>query len=93
MWRLVYGHHENRTPGARIWGNSTGRYAACHGPAELPQIIKQRGNFSLPDRIVFKPRDYHTDPPHRLRLLRARATSGQAAAASPSILMNSRRLQ
>src|SRR5262249_2338002 len=24
--------------------------AACaHGPAELPQIIKQRGNFSLPD--------------------------------------------
>src|SRR5262245_19635206 len=37
--------------------------ACTHGPAELPQIIKQRGNFSLPDRVVFKPRDYHADAP------------------------------
>src|SRR5262249_28946332 len=47
--------------------------AACaHGPAELPQIIKQRGNFSLPDRVVFKPRDHHADPPHPAALLRPR---------------------
>src|SRR5262249_24998843 len=47
--------------------------AACaRGPAELPQIIKQRGNFSLPDRVVFKPRDHHADPPHPRGLLRAR---------------------
>jgi hypothetical protein len=43
--------------------------AACaHCPAELPQIIKQRGDFSLRDRIVFKPRDHHADA--ALELLR-----------------------
>src|SRR5262249_15468290 len=47
--------------------------AACaHGPAELPQIIKQRGNFSWRDRIVFKPRNHHADPSRPLGLLRAR---------------------
>ena len=53
--------------------------AYAHGPAELPEIIKQRGNFSLPDRIVFKPRDHHADA--ALELLRAgeqRACSGQS---------------
>src|SRR5262245_1653766 len=46
--------------------------AACaHGPAELPEIIKQRGNFSLRDRIVFKPRNHHADPSRPLGLLRA----------------------
>jgi hypothetical protein len=53
--------------------------AGAHGPAELPQIIKQRDNFSLRDRIVFKPRDHHADA--ALELLRAgeqRACRGQS---------------
>src|SRR5262249_3849618 len=55
--------------------------AYAHGPAELPQIIKERGSFSLRDRIVFKPRDYHADPSRPLGLLRAceqRACGGQS---------------
>src|SRR5262249_10640955 len=56
--------------------------AACaHGPAELPQIIKQRGNFSLRDRIVFKPRNHHADPSRPLGVLRARRERPRAGRA------------
>jgi hypothetical protein len=43
--------------------------AYARSPAVLPKIIKQRGNFSLPERIVLKPRDHHADA--TLELLRA----------------------
>jgi hypothetical protein len=58
-------------------------------PTQVRKCLRERGDDSLPQGIVFVERHEHADAPHAVALLRAR-WSGQAAA-PPRSVMNSRR--
>jgi len=45
---------------------------AALGPAQLGEPLPERGNTGLSFRIAFRKVHQHADPPHPLRLLRAR---------------------
>jgi hypothetical protein len=54
--------------------------------------LLQRCHSGLPFPVVGRAHQ-QPDPPHALALLRARAANGQAAAAPPSRVINSRRFK